>query len=123
LEATRAGLDGAFNATGETMAFESLLEECRRVTGSDAELRWVPSQLLLAAGVEEWMGVPLWIASPGWEAANRVVVSKAIAQGLRFRPLAETIRDTLAWDREREWPRAAGVGLSRELERELLALG
>ena len=87
---------------------------------ADAEVVWVPSERLLAAGLEEWMGVPLWIASPGWGAANRVVVSKAIAAGLTFRPLEETIRDTLAWDAVREWARAE-VGISPELEQELLA--
>ena len=35
------------------MAFESLLDQCRSVTGSGAELRWVPSNVLLAAGVED----------------------------------------------------------------------
>ena len=87
---------------------------------ADAEVVWVPSERLLAAGLEEWMGVPLWIASPGWGAANRVVVSRAIAAGLGFRPLEETIRDTLAWNAVREWPRAA-IGISPELEQELLA--
>jgi 2'-hydroxyisoflavone reductase len=122
LRATEAGLSGAYNATGESMPFVRLLEECRDVSGSDAELVWVPSDKLLAAGAEPWMGVPLWIAIPGWEAANRVDVSKAAAAGLRFRPVAETIRDTLDWNAEREWPPAEGVGLSPEQERELLAL-
>jgi 2'-hydroxyisoflavone reductase len=120
LRATDAGLGGVFNATGEPMAFTAFLEECRRVTGSDAELVWVPSDRLLAAGLEEWMGVPLWIASPGWGAANRVDVSKALAAGLTFRPLEETIPDTLDWDAVREWPRAE-IGISLELEQELLA--
>jgi 2'-hydroxyisoflavone reductase len=121
LHASGAGLAGVFNATGETTSFERLLDECLRAAGGDARFVWVPSERLLAAGLEEWMGVPLWIASPGWEAANRVVVAKAVAAGLTFRPLAETIRDTLAWDAVREWPRAEGVGLSPERERELLA--
>ena len=81
----------------------------------------MPSDYLLGEGVEEWMGVPLWIASPGWQAANSVPVSKATAAGLTFRPLAETIADTLAWDAQRELPRAEGVGLSPEREQELLA--
>ena len=41
-----------------------LLAECIRVTRSDARLVWVPSDRLLEAGAEEWMGVPLWIAPP-----------------------------------------------------------
>lgn len=120
LDAIERGLGGVYNATGESTPFGEFLDACRAATGSDAEFTWVPSARLLAEGVEEWMGIPLWIASPGWEAANRVVVDKAVGAGLRFRPLEETIQDTLAWHRRREWPAAEGVGLSRERERELL---
>jgi 2'-hydroxyisoflavone reductase len=122
LDLTERDVGGVFNATGESLSFQRLLDECRAVGGSDARFTWVPSDTLLEAGVQEWMGVPLWIASPGWGAANRVVVKRAIEAGLRFRPLAETIRDTLAWHAEREWPAAEGVGLSSDRERELLAL-
>jgi nucleoside-diphosphate-sugar epimerase len=122
LDLTERGVGGVLNATGESMPFQRLLEECRAVSGSDARFTWVPSDRLLEAGVEEWMGVPLWIASAGWGAANRVVVGRALEAGLSFRPLAETIRDTLAWNAEREWPPAEGVGLSGERERELLTL-
>src|SRR5262245_14008572 len=45
--------------------------------------------------------------------------SRAVAAGLAFRPLAETVADTLAWDRERGVD-ALGAGLSRTRERELL---
>jgi nucleoside-diphosphate-sugar epimerase len=114
---TEAGLAGAYNATGQTMRFEALLDECRRVTESDARFTWVPSERLLAAGVEEWMGIPLWIASPGWEAANRVDVTRALGAGLRFRPLAETIVGAL-----REAQLVDGVGLTPEREWELLDL-
>jgi len=122
LHATERGRAGVFNATGEQLPFVRLLEECRKVTRSDAEFVWVPSDRLLAEGIEPWMGVPLWIAVRGWEAANRVEVGKAVAAGLSFRPLAETIRDTLHWNAEREWPPADDMGLSAERERELLAL-
>jgi 2'-hydroxyisoflavone reductase len=110
------GVGGTFNATGETMPLGDLLSECIRVTGSDARLVWVPSDELLAAGAEEWMGVPLWIVSPGWEAVNRVPVTRAVKAGLTFRPLADTIRGAL-FDAET----VDGVGLTPERERELLA--
>jgi 2'-hydroxyisoflavone reductase len=116
VRATAAGFGGVFNATGETMRFGDLVDECVRVTESDARVTWVPSTTLLEAGVEEWMGVPLWIASPGWEAANRVVVEMAVNAGLTFRPLAETILGAL-----HEAEPVDGVGLTPERERELLA--
>ncbi len=116
VRAATSSLGGTFNATGQTMPLGDLLAECIRVTESDARLVWVPSDRLLEAGAEEWMGVPLWIVSPGWEAVNRVPVTKAVAAGLTFRPLADTIRGALE-----EADPVDGVGLTPERERELLA--
>ncbi|PTX58431.1 hypothetical protein C8P63_11618 [Melghirimyces profundicolus] len=45
--------------------------------------------------------------------------NRGLNQGLTFRPLGETARDTLAWDRTRpDLPRKAGI--SREREASLL---
>jgi len=115
VHATADGLGGTFNATGETMPLGHLLTECIRVTRSDARLVWVPSERLADAGAEEWMGVPLWIVSPGWEAVNRVPVSKALAAGLTLRPLEETILGAL-----HDASPVEGVGLTPKRERELL---
>jgi 2'-hydroxyisoflavone reductase len=120
VHATESDLDGIYNATGETLTFSCFLDECRRVAG-DVEIVWVDPQRLVDAGVGEWMELPLWIASPEYSATQRADVTKAVAAGLRFRPLAETVRDTLAWEAEREWPPAEGVGLTPARERELLA--
>ncbi|MGH3143982.1 MAG: NAD-dependent epimerase/dehydratase family protein, partial [Gaiellales bacterium] len=117
VRAATDGLGGTFNATGETMPLGHLLAECIRVTRSDARLVWVPSDRLLEAGAEEWMGVPLWIVSPGWEAVNRVPVTKAVAAGLTFRPLVDTILGAL-----HEASPVDGAGLTPERERELLEL-
>jgi 2'-hydroxyisoflavone reductase len=121
VNAAARGLGGVYNATGKPITFGRLLEECRRVTGSDAEIAWVPAERLVAARVGEWMELPLWIASPEFAGLNRANVSKSVAAGLTTRPLAETIEATLAWDRERRIPRAEGVGLTPERERHLLA--
>ena len=117
--AIESARSGVYNVTGEPTTFERLLGECVRASG-DAEIVWVPSERLVDAGVGEWMELPLWLVSPDFAAMQRTDVSKALRDGLRCRPLAETIRDTLAWDAARETPRAEGVGLSPERERELL---
>ena len=121
VHATERSLSGTYNATGEPTTFERLLEACKRVSGSDAEIIWVASERLVEAGVGEWMELPLWIAAPEFAAMQRADVSKAVADGLTLRPLDETIRDTLAWDAQRDEPYAEGVGLAPERERELLA--
>jgi nucleoside-diphosphate-sugar epimerase len=107
---------GVFNATGpaEPVTLGAVLE--RIAPGAD--LVWVDDETLVAAEVVPWTELPLWL--PGEENAGlmQVDISRALAAGLRFRPLQETARDTLAWSR------AAGeqrLTLSREKERELLA--
>src|SRR5688500_14878734 len=120
-----ARLSGTFNATGpgRTLTFGGFLEECRAATGSDARFVWVDEKFLLEAGVAPWMEVPLWL--PESDEINRhfqeVSVEKAVAAGLTFRPLAETVRVTLDWDLSRpaDAPRRAGLAPARE--REVLA--
>ena len=62
------------------------------------------------------MELPLWIADPAMAFADRVDVSRALAAGLRFRPLADTVRGALE---QAETTDAAGLDPARE--RELLA--
>lgn len=111
------GRGGTFNVTSPELRFGDVLEECIRVTGSDAELIWIASDELIREGVSPWMGVPLWIAAEGWEGAHRIVVDRALAAGLTFRPLEETVRAGLADETEK----SVVFTLPRERERELLA--
>jgi 2'-hydroxyisoflavone reductase len=107
---------GVFNATGPMIRFGELLAVCRAVTRSDAELVWVPTVALLAAGLDPWMGVPMWIAAPGWEAANRVPIDRALQAGLSIRPLEDTVK--AAW--LDDTPPKLVTALAREREQELL---
>ncbi|MGH9056064.1 MAG: NAD-dependent epimerase/dehydratase family protein [Acidimicrobiales bacterium] len=86
---------GTYNATGRATAFKSILEHCQRVIGSDAQLVWIPTDRLLAAGLDPWMGVPLWIGDPAWKAANLVDIRRALDAGLTFRNLEDTIQAML----------------------------
>jgi 2'-hydroxyisoflavone reductase len=121
VEACHRELGGVFNVTGAQVPMGDLLGECAAMTGSDAEFVWIPSARLLAAGVDPWMGIPLWVDAPGWEATHDADVSRAFAAGLIERPLGETLRDTLAWDLARGGPDPSAEGLSPERERILLA--
>ncbi len=113
-------LAGVFNVTGAPMPLKRLLEHCKAVVGGAAELIWAPSDRLIAAGVDPWMGVPLWIAAPGWEGASLVDTSLAVAAGLAPRDLDDTIRATFAWDTERGGPQPGREGLTMEREAALL---
>lgn len=115
VRASAAGLGGTFNATGEPVPFGELLEECRRVSSSDADFTWLASERVLAEGVEPWLGLPLWLPGEEYAGLQRTPVERAKAAGLAFRPLRDTIAATLA-----EAERVHGVGLTAERERELL---
>jgi hypothetical protein len=82
-----------------------------------------PRQLCRASGCysgpDGTGGRDVWIASPAREAADRVVVAKAVPAG-HLEPLGETSRDTLAWDADRERP-AAELELTPVREAERLA--
>jgi 2'-hydroxyisoflavone reductase len=101
-------LDGAeqqrvdtFNATGpaQPLTLGETLERVRDATGGAAELEWVDGKVLLDDGLEPWDEVPLWLDLPrhpelrGFMAVN---VLRALASGLIYRPLEETVRDILA---------------------------
>lgn len=117
------GAGGAFNATGpaEALTLGGLLEDMARVLGSAVRLTWVEEAFLLARGVQPWTELPLWVARED-AGLDEVSVQRALAAGLAFRPLAETVRDTLAWDLARPADaRAGSPALRPEREAELLA--
>jgi 2'-hydroxyisoflavone reductase len=107
---------GTFNATHPGCAWQDLLATCRSVIGSDATITWVDPEFLIEHGVGPWIELPLWLVDPDSEYADRVDVSRAVAEGLTFRLLAETVRGTLDLA-----DTVDGVGLTAEREAELLA--
>jgi 2'-hydroxyisoflavone reductase len=120
VRAAEDGLAGTYNAVDRPVPRASLLETCRDVAGSDAELVWVDSRFLLDHDVGEWMELPLWLASPEYAGMLSVDPSPAFAAGLETRPLEETVRDTLAWVERGEGPPDATAGLDRAKERRVL---
>ena len=106
IEVAESRTTGTFNATGPEPAvpMSRLLEACNEVASADAKLVWIDEGFLLEQEVGTWMELPLWVSeADSW--FLQADVSRALAAGLRFRPLEETVRDTLAWARQ------AGAGL------------
>jgi 2'-hydroxyisoflavone reductase len=115
---------GVYNATGPDvpLTIGQLLEVSRQVSGSPANFRWASLDFLNRHKVEPWSDMPAWIPEEeeGLGAA-RVDVSKAIQAGLKFRPLEETVRDTLEWAKTRPIDHVWRAGLTPEREAEVLA--
>jgi 2'-hydroxyisoflavone reductase len=113
-------LNGIFNATGKPfeLTFGALLEEIKSVTESDARFTWVTEDFLQSENVAPWSEMPLYLPESdadlkGFLAAN---VDKALAKGLTFRPLGETIRETLNWRKNVKDELKAGIIAEREAE-------
>ncbi|MGD8584499.1 MAG: SDR family oxidoreductase [Chloroflexota bacterium] len=117
------GTTGVLNATGpeHPLTMAEMLHLCREAIDSKARLRWLPADYLLAAGVEPWSDLPLWLADDETAGLLATDVSRALATGLVFRPLSQTARDTLAWAHSRPAGHQWRAGLSAEREQALLA--
>lgn len=118
LDAAARRLGGPYivvSPSGQTTMGE-LLDLCVRVTGSAAVLRWTPPQQVLAARIEPWTELPLWLPPDPFPELYRISARRAIAEGLRCRPVRETVEDTWAW------VRAAGPGRHRKEGRATVGL-
>ncbi|MFI5372046.1 MAG: epimerase, partial [Candidatus Eisenbacteria bacterium] len=122
-------LTGPFNATGtpDDLTLGVFLERTRDALAADTHFTWVDEGFLLERGVRPWTELPLWVPMSESD-FERLDVRRAVSAGLSFRPVEDTVRDTLAWDRAT--PRTArpprmGLAMPPSLdparERELLA--
>jgi 2'-hydroxyisoflavone reductase len=107
---------GAFNATHPGVVWRDLVDSCLSVTGADAQPVWIDGDWLAEQGVAQWSELPLWLNDPEVRGMHRADVSRAVAAGLTFRGLEDTIRGTLD-----EATTTDDAGLKPERERELLA--
>jgi 2'-hydroxyisoflavone reductase len=126
LHATESNTDGIFHATSPVIAMQTILEACKTVTGSSANLHYLEGQFLLEHKVNPWMGpnsLPLWLGNDPAEAGfSQLNVQKALEAGLKIRPLEQTVHDTLEWANTRGSDHEWKSGLSAETETELLEL-
>jgi len=120
VEAAEANLAGTFNTVCPASSISEVLETCRTVAGADAELVWADPAFLEAHDVGPWMELPLWLGSGEDDSFMRAPVDRALAAGLRIRPLTETVGATLDWARSGGAPADPPAGLARAKERQVL---
>jgi 2'-hydroxyisoflavone reductase len=116
LDMTAAGATGTYNAVCADLRWGDMIAACG-AAAPEADPVWVPDEPLLAAGLDEAQ-LPLWIEASDELNAGfmRIDASRAVAAGLRHRPLEQTARDTLAALRPED-----GAGLDPALEARLIA--
>ena len=134
LHLLEAGIGGCFNATGpagsDAIGWPELIAACQRgvraLGRAAAEPVRVSEALLRQQGVGAWRELPLWLPAddPALAGFMAVDVARAMAHGLRTRPLDATVQAVLAEqlpDASDPW-RAGKLIAAREAELIALAL-
>jgi 2'-hydroxyisoflavone reductase len=124
LDMAAARQSGVYNVTGPDypLTFGELFRTAEQVSGAEPIPVWVDKDFLLAKEVQPWMELPLWMPADSDDAhVAEVDISKAVTSGLTFRPIPETVKDTLEWANTRPADHDWRAGLSPEREQELLA--
>ena len=119
LDLLEAGAAGTFDVVTPDgmLTLGGVLDACT-AAAPGARIVWVDPAFLLERGVEPWTELPLWTPGDDMAGFQRSDVSRAVGAGLRFRPIAETVADTLGWARSAHPDR--GPAMRREREAELL---
>jgi 2'-hydroxyisoflavone reductase len=122
-EGATSGVFGVVDRS-PTMTLGALVTRAAEAAGADTRVTFVDESLVAdvfargAPDLDPHEAFPLWWPeAPGFHAFDP---SRAFAAGLQCRPPAETVSDTLAWDRDRGVDELQ-AGLSREQESSLLA--
>jgi 2'-hydroxyisoflavone reductase len=119
-----SGTTGTYNVGGDVVRFGDVVEMSRAIAGYDGPVERVDPDWLAAQGVEEYMGpesLALWLHDPDWAGFGSRDTAAVNGAGLTTRPLADTLADTLPWERELGLDRPRKAGLSPERETELIA--
>ena len=97
------------------------LKDATELAQSPVQLTWAVDDFLLSEGVDPWIGLPLWMpeSDPTQAGFYAFDVSKAQQSGLTYRPLSDTIRETLDWELSRP-PHTWRAGIPPQREAELL---
>jgi nucleoside-diphosphate-sugar epimerase len=126
LSAAENQVGGVFNAVSKPghATMGQLLDACRSVTDSRAELVWTPPESIAQAGIAPWTELPEWVPPDGdLVGLHAGDVSAALRHGLRCRPVGDTVADMRAWLQAEGDPAAlsdGSVGLTAEREAQVL---
>jgi 2'-hydroxyisoflavone reductase len=116
---------GVYNANSlpNNLTMERVLEECKMVSDSDVSFTWVSDNFLVQEKVAPWSEMPLWMpeeSEPHLQGFMFINCDKAVGSGLSFRPLNDTIKDTLTWHETNRLNEELKAGIDTDKEQRLL---
>ena len=117
---------GYFNAVSAPNQFtlgDVVSASVKAAKNPDTTVTWVPEEFLMKQWKPEELDVPPWSPMSGdFAGASLSSTDRARAAGLRIRPLAGTVADTLAWHLTRPAERQAKLRAGIDAERERATL-
>lgn len=114
---------GAYNLTGpyHQMTMGEFLDIVKSTTNSQADFTWVSADFLEQNKVVPWKDMPMWVPPDSdFKGFVQMDVSRAVNAGLTFRPMSDTVQDSLAWYRTVNPDEKLKAGLTKARETELL---
>lgn len=114
---------GVVNAIGpaQTLTLRELLSACAAASGAPSRMVPVPLATLAEHGIGEWIDLPVWISPDGDSIGMRAVsTARGLALGMTYRPLAQTVADTLRWAQTERGDAPLKAGLTPERENGVL---
>lgn len=123
VDAIETERSGVVNTAGTpAVTLRAMFDACVAVSPVPSRIVPVDLATLRELGIEEWSDLPAWIApANGHDGMRDVDPSRALAMGLRHRPLTETVADTLDWAKRERGTAPLAAGLTHEREAAALA--
>jgi len=92
-------ITGIYNATGpaKEMSMKSMVEGVRKGIDGQVEFVWIDNDFLEKQGIKDGQ-FPLYAPPTGESAGfHRCSIARALAKGIRLRPISDTAKATLDW--------------------------
>ena len=123
LKASKEGVSGIYNLTGQPIPMDDLLESIILTTGCEIQVTHTSDSFLQEHDVQPVDGLIYWVPE-AYYPLMQVPIRRAIETGLELTPVSETVSETLEWVRDRSvslediperW-QAERLSLAREAE-------
>lgn len=120
IEMIETGENGIFNVTSEPfdLTFGKMLDEIKTAIDSNVKFIWADEKFLEENNVVPWSEMPFYLPESDDTARNFLTmnIDKALAKGLKFRLLKETVLDVLNWRKNQDFEMKTGISAERECE-------
>ncbi len=127
VDAVEQRITGIYNTVTPAGLYSmgDLLADSMAVTGTEVQPTWVSAKFIEAQNLVEGRSIPIWSPPDGeYACVAHVGGERAVAMGLKNRPVRETARDLISWWKKLPDNRTENIraGLTAEREAEALAL-